>query len=110
MTSAELGLREDEYRTIVALIAASEPVENAVVFGSRAKGTWRPGSDVDIALSGTALCHDDIVALSYTLNEETFLPWHFDLVDYRSIQNPVLKEHIDRVGKPLFMRSGFSGA
>lgn len=73
MTSTELGLRDEELRSIVEIIAASESVESALVFGSRAKGTYRTGSDIDIALTGNSLSHDDIVELSLSLNEESIL-------------------------------------
>jgi predicted nucleotidyltransferase len=104
MTSSELGLRDGELRSIIEIIAARPPVDTALIFGSRAKGTWRTGSDVDIALSGHGLCHDDLVELSCLLNEESILPYRFDLVDYRALQNQALREHIDRVGKVIFTR------
>jgi len=40
------------------------------------------------------------------LNEETLLPYFFDVVHYESLTEPRLVEHIDRVGKPLLSRTG----
>lgn len=104
MNSTELGLRDEDLRSIVKIIAASKPVDAALVFGSRAKGTYRTGSDIDIALTGKSLCHDDIVELSCLLNEESILPYRFDIVDYQALANPALRDHIDRVGKLIFRR------
>lgn len=70
MTGLELGLRDEELHSIIEIIAASTSVDTALIFGSRAKGTWRAGSDVDIALRGQRLCHDDLVELSCVLNAE----------------------------------------
>ena len=61
-------------------ILQNEPkVIKATVFGSRAKGVFRAGSDIDIALFGEDLDFPDIIHLSYLLNEETPLPYKFDL-------------------------------
>lgn len=78
-------------------------VEKAVLFGSRAKGNNNPRSDVDIALFGKNLgavlwkIHDQ-------LEEDTPLPYYFDVLDYKAIKNSDLREHIDRVGKIIFKR------
>jgi hypothetical protein len=37
------------------------------------------------------------------LNEHSNLPYKFDIVHYEKIQTPELKDHIDRVGKRLFI-------
>lgn len=61
------------------------------------------GSDVDIALKGE-IDLNVVVRVSQILNEETRLPYHFDILDYQTIQNIELKEHIDRVGVVLYCR------
>lgn len=85
-------------------LEAEKTVESAILFGSRAKGKAKAGSDVDIALSGKQLTRMDIVSLSMKLNEESCLPYSFDLVDRAAIDNPELADHIDRVGIVLFTR------
>lgn len=71
-----------------------------VLFGSRAKGNFREGSDIDLALKGDLLGleHRDAILLKY---DDIDLPWKLDLVIYRLISEPLLKEHIDRVGVVL---------
>jgi len=95
------GLSEEDIRSIQSALSSIVGLERAVVFGSRAKGNFRPGSDVDIALYGQVDANEVRRAGTY-LNEETAMPYHFDLIDYSSISLPVLKDHIDRVGKLLF--------
>lgn len=79
-------------------------VELAYIFGSRAKGSFKNGSDVDIALKGTELDYDTLNKFSFWLNEETAMPYKFDVLNYDSIQEPTLKEHIDRVGIEFYRR------
>ena len=79
-------------------------MKEACLFGSRAKGNFRPGSDVDIALKGQSVNLDDVREIAYALNEEGFLPYQFDIIDYNRIDNEALREHNDRVGMALYLR------
>ncbi|MEI6854003.1 MAG: nucleotidyltransferase domain-containing protein [Bacteroidota bacterium] len=98
------GLKKSDIETIVAIMKENEMVEEVLIFGSRAKGTYKNGSDVDLALKGklnfTITAH-----IGFLLNEETNMPYKFDVIDYLSIQNKELTEHIDRVGVVLYKRS-----
>lgn len=78
-----------------------------VLFGSRAKGSYKPGSDVDLALYGDNLSRDDLLALSYWLNQETYLPYKIDLLLHCDIDRTV-QEHIDRVGRVIYTSGGGS--
>lgn len=73
------------------------------IFGSRAMGNFKPGSDVDLALFGKKplSCATRISAL---LNEELPLPYYFDVVDYSEISNPDFLAHIDQYGKLLYSK------
>lgn len=104
VTAFDFGLTKEALDVIVACIARREAVREALIFGSRAKGTFREGSDIDIALKGPSLSHQDVAEIAYELNEEGFLPWHFDLLDYKSIDNPALREHIDRRGSSIYRK------
>ncbi len=88
-------------QTIQAIRAvfASEPkIQTVILFGSRAKGTAKQGSDIDLALIGNApLTFRDICRLDNQL-DELDLPYQIDLIDYHTITNSELKDHIDRVG------------
>ena len=81
-------------------------IAEARLFGSRAKGNYKVGSDIDIAVR---FRRKDSVRRATLLNElhdrleeELPLPYFFDLVDYNAINNSALKEHIDRVGIIMF--------
>ena len=103
--SESYGLRPGDIAEIVAVFARFPAVETALLFGSRAKGNYRPGSDVDIALKGEGLTRRMVAEMADILNEETIMPYHFDLFDYDAVTSRDLVEHIDRVGQPLYSRS-----
>jgi len=88
---------------IIRAIAHHPDVEEALVFGSRAMGNYKPGSDVDIALKGKldAETRSDIFV---ELNEYLPLLYKFDVVEYSSIVGQPLMETIDRHGKLLYQR------
>ena len=88
------GLKDKELQEIKQILDDNQ-IEKAILFGSRAKGNYLPGSDVDIAIIGNEN------KLSDALNEESRLIYHFDIINLEKIQNPNLKAHIARVGKEL---------
>ncbi len=88
------GLTDSELKTICGILQ-NNAVSRGVIFGSRAMGNYKRGSDVDIAILG------DESRVSYCLNEETNLPYFFDVINLEKIDNAKLREHIKRVGKTL---------
>ena len=105
MNSSNTGLTEDDWKIINETISRHPEIDEAILFGSRAKGTQRPGSDVDIALIGKKINHSIILEVSLWLNEETLLPYKFDIVNYDTIRNVDLIEHIQRVGVPIYKKA-----
>ena len=79
-----------------------EEIEEAIIFGSRAMGNYKKGSDVDIAIKGKQVERNIIRKLNDDLNEEYPLPYFFDILNYKEISNQELKEHIDSVGKLIY--------
>lgn len=91
------GLSDKQLEEILTIIIANPAVEEAILFGSRAKGNYRKGSDVDIALKGDKLNLNDVFSIANQL-DDTYLPYTFDIVLYHHIKDPNVIEHIDRVG------------
>lgn len=98
------GLQNSDIETIRQELAEHREIDEAIIFGSRAKGSYRRGSDVDIALKGTG-GEEVALQVSTALNQESILPYFFDIVDYQSIDNEVLIHHIDRVGRPIYVKN-----
>ncbi|HAQ18203.1 MAG TPA: DNA polymerase III subunit beta [Prolixibacteraceae bacterium] len=99
------GLQDRDLAIIVSVLKQHSEVVEAWLLGIRAKGNYRTGSDVDIALKGENLTTEVSTNISYQLNEETSLPFKFDILNYNSISNIELKEHIDGVGILFFSGS-----
>ncbi|NSW92788.1 MAG: nucleotidyltransferase domain-containing protein [Firmicutes bacterium] len=96
------GLSESDLDYIVKAIKKFPEIQKALIFGSRAKGNYKPGSDVDIAICGERITFDTLSSLHAVLEEYGPLPYFFDIVDYSHLEHKELKEHIDRVGKVIF--------
>ncbi|MCX6274245.1 MAG: nucleotidyltransferase domain-containing protein [Bacteroidetes bacterium] len=101
----QFGLTEAALKVIVGKIAPHPEIEKAVIFGSRAIGNYKNGSDVDIALFGSDVSFKLTADISAELNEHTTQPYFFDLLNFNSIDNDDLKRHVNDFGKVIFERS-----
>ncbi len=101
MKTDQFGLRQSDLKNIIKILEQFNNISEAVLFGSRAKGNYRHGSDVDIALKGD-IDFRTITRLSYLLNQESLMPYKFDLVNYSRTHHQDLKDHIDRVGISIY--------
>lgn len=99
----KFGLEVQVIENIISVLEQHPKVDKAFVFGSRAKGNYRPDSDIDIAIKGNEITTDDIIAISVAI-ETKGITHKFDLIDYNSIKELALKEHIDRVGIEFYSR------
>jgi type I restriction enzyme S subunit len=99
----KFGLEQLIIDKLIAVFEQYSKVDKAFVFGSRAKGNYRPDSDIDIAIKGHGLNTDDIIAMCVAF-EEKGITHKIDLINYQSIKEPDLKEHIDRVGIDFYSR------
>lgn len=95
------GLNNSTLAIIIREMQKFPQIQEAIIFGSRAKGTSTPGSDIDIAVKGPHISSRTVDKLRRILNEEAPIPHHVDIVHYEKITNHSLREHIDRVGKAL---------
>ncbi len=98
------GLSEKQLGEIIDFIAQYPEVETAVLFGSRALGTYKEASDVDIALLGEKVNHSLAAKMKFNIEEDTYLPFMFDFVAYPTITNDALRKHIDAKGVVIFRR------
>ncbi|MCW3488812.1 nucleotidyltransferase family protein [Dethiobacter alkaliphilus] len=99
------GLSEKNLICIREGIKTFAEIERAVVFGSRAMGNYKRGSDIDIAIAGKNVTGETVAKLSEYLNEVAPLPYYVDVVDYNEISNEELRKHIDTKGIELNINS-----
>ena len=74
------GLSERSFELMQDAFRFFDEIESVIIFGSRAMGNYKKGSDVDIAVKGKNVNHDVIGALHTRLNEELPLPYFFDVI------------------------------
>ena len=98
------GLERQDREIIIDILSSNEKVERSVLYGSRVLGTFRPASDIDIALFGDSLTFSDIAQLAYTLEEST-IPQKIDLLLYSTLANHDLRNHIEESGVEWFNHS-----
>ena len=96
-----IGLKNAAIEKIRAVFDLHPEVKKVILFGSRAKGNFKPYSDIDLTLVGTELNLTIQQKIESEL-DDLLLPYKFDLSIYHQIQNKALIEHIQRVGKPFF--------
>ena len=78
------GLRDSDLECIVNATKQLEEIEEAILFGSRAKGNYKKGSDVDLVIKGDRITRDTVIHLWNWLNEESPMPYFFDVVQYEN--------------------------
>ena len=95
------GLTEHTIKKIISIFNKIPKIEEVILFGSRAMGNYREGSDVDLALKGENLDMNELLKLSAEL-DELDLPYHFDLLIFEKIKHRDLLDHICRVGQTIY--------
>lgn len=95
------GLDDAVLSKIVGVLEHSPDVEAAILYGSRAKGTHRPGSDIDLCLQGERLNLRALNRIATQL-DDLLLPYTFDLCIRHQLDNPEFIAHIERVGQTVY--------
>lgn len=99
----KFGLEEKVIDTVNECLSNYLEIEEVIIYGSRAKGNYRKGSDIDLTLKGDSLTLSTILKLENEI-DELLLPYKFDLSIYHQIDNQDLIEHIERVGKIFYTK------
>ena len=97
------GLPERTVAQICAALAQYPAVERAVLYGSRAKGNYKPGSDIDLTLFGVGLTSRLCATIAEAL-DDLLLPYTIDLSVFAELKHPELEAHIQRVGVVFYKR------
>lgn len=97
------GLPAHAIEQLCAVFSQYPQIETAVLYGSRAKGNYRQGSDIDLTLKGESLTLSQLFSIEGDI-DDLLLPWMVDLSLFHHIDNPQLVDHIERVGQPFYKR------
>jgi predicted nucleotidyltransferase len=97
------GLSDSTVAKIQGVLARYPAVEKAVLYGSRAKGNYKPGSDIDLTLVGSTLSNRVLADIADEL-DELLLPYSIDLSIFADLNHAELREHIERVGVVFYQK------
>lgn len=98
------GLSDKTVATVSGILARYPQVERAFIYGSRAKGTYKPGSDIDLTLFGEGLDCGICSNIASDLDDSD-IPYLVDLSVFALLKDQSLREHIERVGLVLYRRA-----
>jgi predicted nucleotidyltransferase len=103
MSSDRFGLSPQVIERIQSVFRKNSAIHEVVIYGSRAKGTFKPGSDIDLAVVGPGLNAGDLLSLDLLLDDLS-LPYKIDLSLLHLIEQKDLLEHIRRVGQVFYRK------
>jgi predicted nucleotidyltransferase len=95
------GIGKNNNHQLIELFKAEQNIAEVILYGSRAKGTYKPGSDIDLTIKGDKLTTTWLLELSVKI-DNLLMPYEVDLSIFKHIDNPDLVEHINRVGMVVF--------
>ena len=98
---SDFGLPAAAIASLQRVFAQHTAIHQAIVYGSRATGDYRPGSDIDLTLDAPPLAFGELLRIEQAL-DDLMLPYRIDLSLLAHIDNPALRSHIARVGKVLW--------
>jgi predicted nucleotidyltransferase len=100
----QYGLEEDAIIKIRKVFSNYPEIDKVIVYGSRAKGNFKPGSDIDLVLFGMGLSLQSLNKISLEL-DDLLLPHKMDICIFHQISNKDLTDHIQRVGKIFYQKN-----
>lgn len=96
------GLNAADIKSIQNIFKNNSKIHAVLLYGSRAKGNFKSGSDIDLTLIGNEISLDDLLSLRSEF-EELLIPYKLDLSIYSQIDNKALCDHINRVGQIFYI-------
>ncbi len=99
------GLSVDALRRIKKVFSKFSKIQKVILYGSRAKGNYKKGSDIDITLIGKGLTLDNSIYPLMEELDELYLPYKFDISIFNQLEDTDLIDHILRVGIIFYQKS-----
>lgn len=93
------GISDKSYALMLNTFSQDNTIKSVTLFGSRAMGNHKQGSDIDLSVRFDAIKNNK---LATKLNQELPMPYYFDVLDYDVLENTTLKTHINDFGKVIY--------
>jgi predicted nucleotidyltransferase len=103
----KFGLKQTVIEKINRLFSVHPQIEQVILYGSRAKGNYRNGSDIDLTIKGEGVSLSQLLKIENEL-DELLLPYKIDLSLLHKIEDEELLDHIRRVGVVFYEKQGRS--
>ena len=100
------GLSSRVRSEIESILSSCPSITGVDIFGSRAMGNYKSGSDIDLVLYGSNLDENILFSLYIKLESSPLIPHHVDLVAWDLIENKDLRQHIEQFGRPYYNKKG----
>ncbi len=104
MNAVMFGLQPRDINLINKCFENHPNIRAVIIYGSRAKGNFKNGSDIDLTIEGEGISYQELLAIDNEL-DDILLPYKIDLSVKKNISNTDLLAHIERVGKIFYDRS-----
>lgn len=98
----QYGFCERDINEMNRIFTSYPTLQKVILFGSRAKGNFRKGSDIDLAIITDDNSRKTVSYIHDDLEEDTMIPYFFDVVDKNKISSTSLQEHIKICGKEIY--------
>ena len=100
----EFGLSSLTLSKLDSVFHKHAPIEAVLIYGSRAKGNYKRGSDIDLTIKGALLSFSELMQIEDEI-DDLYLPYQVDLSQYETIENSDLLDHINRVSITIYQRA-----
>ena len=100
----DFGLKKEHIDAINNVFNEYQNIEKVLIYGSRAKGTYKPGSDIDLVIAEKEISFSQMMEITNKL-DDLLLPYKIDISQKSKISNSDLTDHISRVGKVFYQKN-----
>ena len=97
----KFGLSDTVIKELQDVFRLHANIKKVLIFGSRSKGTYRAGSDIDLAVIGDGIDYNQLLSILCEIDELELL-YSVDLLDYQKKKGTPIGDHIDRVGEIFY--------
>jgi len=97
----KFGLSDTVIKELQDVFRRHTNIRKVLIFGSRSKGNYRVGSDIDLAVIGNGIDYNQLLSILCEIDELELL-YSVDLLDYQKKKGTPIGDHIDRVGQVFY--------